>query len=637
MLTITNLAYRIDGRPLFEDAGLALPKGRRAALVGRNGSGKSTLLALIAGDLQPDAGNIELRSDARLALVAQTAPSGGAGVHETVLAADRERAQLLAEADSAERDGGSAHRIAEIHDRLNDIDAHSAPARAAAILHGLGFNAEAQTRPLDEFSGGWRMRVALAAALFSEPDLLLLDEPTNHLDLEASLWLVQYLARWRHTLLIVSHDRGLINRVANHTIHLHQKRLVGYRGGFDAFERARREQLAVEAASRKKLDAQRRHMQAYIDRFRYKATKARQAQSRIKALERLGEPPPPVADQTVAFQFPEPEELPPPLIALDRAAAGYEPGRTVLADLNLRIDMDDRIALLGANGNGKTTLLRLLEGQLKASGGDLVKARKLKVGYFAQDQADALDPDRSALDHVGDYLPNADETGRRTHLGRFGLSGPMAEQDAATLSGGERVRLVLALVCCDKPHILLLDEPTNHLDLDAREALIEAINDYSGAIVLVTHDRQLIELCADRLWLVANGTCRQFDGDIQAYQDQLLATKPSKAERNGGNERGKQSSKSDRRRAAAAQRAQTADLRKQVKAAEKEVNKLTKKVEELTEILNDPELYNGPSERVAELTQEKSRLEAALADAETAWLEAEAALEQATQPGAEDG
>ncbi len=629
MLTITNLGYRIEGRPLFEGANLALPKGRRAALVGRNGSGKSTLLALIAGELHPDVGDLELRSDARVGLVAQTAPSGDKSVHATVLAADRERTALLAEAEAVERDGGTPQRIAEIHERLAAIDAHSAPARAAAILHGLGFNAEAQARALDEFSGGWRMRVALAAALFSEPDLLLLDEPTNHLDLEASLWLVQYLARWRHTLLIVSHDRGLINRVANQTVHLHERRLVSYRGGFDAFERARREQLEVESAARKKIDAQRRHMQAYIDRFRYKATKARQAQSRIKALEKLGEPPPPVADQIVTFQFPEPETLPPPLIALDRAAAGYEPNRAVISSLNLRIDMDDRIALLGANGNGKTTLLRLLAGHLAPLSGEMIKARKLKVGYFAQDQADALDPNRTALEHVADELPKADETRRRAHLGRFGLSGHMADQASASLSGGERVRLVLALVCCDSPHILLLDEPTNHLDLDAREALVEAINAYTGAIVLVTHDRQLIELCADRLWLVNGGTCRQFDGDIDAYQTQLLASKSSKAEGKRTSD-GKSASKSDKRRAAAAHRAETAELRKRVRTAETRVHELAKELGALTEKLNDPSLYDGPPDKIADLTRQKSRAESALAEAEAVWLEAEAALEDAT-------
>jgi len=627
MLKITNLGYRIDGRPLFDAASMALPRGRRAALIGRNGSGKSTLLALIAGDLQPDAGSLELRSDARVALVAQTAPSGQTSVHDTVLAADMERTRLLTEADKIETDDGSPLRIAEIHERLADIDAHSAPARAGAILHGLGFDAEAQARPLDEFSGGWRMRVALAAALFAEPDLLLLDEPTNHLDLEASLWLVQYLARWRHTLLVVSHDRGLINRVANHTIHLHQGRLVGYRGGFDAFERARREQIALESSSRKKLSAQRRHMQAYIDRFRYKATKARQAQSRLKALERLGEPPPPVADQSVEFHFPEPTPLSPPLIALDRTSAGYEPTKAVLSGLNLRIDMDDRIALLGANGNGKTTLLRLLARHLSPLAGELTAARKLKVGYFAQDQADALDPTQSALGHVAELMPNADETRRRAHLGRFGLSGPLAEQTSASLSGGERVRLVLALVCCDAPHILLLDEPTNHLDLDAREALIEAINEYTGAIVLVTHDRQLIELCADRLWLVADGTCRQFDGDIDAYQSQLLASRNSGANGKQNTDKPKTSSKPERRRKAAAQRAETAALRKAAREAENRVAKLTKENDDLAAKLSDPALYEGPREEFADLTRRKRQAEKSLAEAETAWLEAAAAME----------
>ena len=638
MLHVNDLTFRIEGRPLLDSATLALPTGRRAALIGRNGSGKSTLLRLINREIQPDDGTIRVRNGARIGVVSQTAPFGPTAVLETVLAADSERDALLAEAQTLETnsDEASGFRLAEVHERLGEIGAQSAPARAGAILHGLGFSGDEQARPLDSFSGGWRMRVALAAALFSEPDLLLLDEPTNHLDLEATLWLVQFLARWRHTLLVISHDRALINRVADYTIHLDGRRLTAYRGGFDTFERTRREQLALDAATEKKMAARRKHMQKFVDRFRYQANKARQAQSRLKALEKLGEAPPPIADYTVEFHFPVPKPLAPPLLTLDRASAGYAPDAPVLSNLNLRIDMDDRIALLGANGNGKTTLLRLFEGALAPLEGARTVSRKLEIGYFAQEQIEMLDAKRTAYAHIAEKLPDALGTAVRTHLGRFGLSGELADQNADSLSGGERVRLVLAMICCRTPHMLLLDEPTNHLDLDAREALIDGINDYAGAIVLVTHDSELIERCADRLWLVADGTCRAFDDDLDAYRKLLLSSRKARPER-GDPKPGPATpaaakwapAKSVRRRNAAAQRAETVSLRKAVKIAEKETARLTKEKDRLEAAIADPTLYDGPPERVAELTKKRSQVIAALAIAEETWLEAQNALEQA--------
>ncbi|MDP6954200.1 MAG: ABC-F family ATP-binding cassette domain-containing protein [Alphaproteobacteria bacterium] len=627
MLRIEGLTYRIGGRAIIDGASLTVPTGHRAALVGRNGGGKTTLLRLITGELHGESGDIVMAPNMRIGTVAQTAPSGGQSPLDFVLASDGERVALLAEAEKleseAEPDGA---RLATVHERLVAIGAHAAPARAASILHGLGLNAKSQSQPLSALSGGWRMRVALAAALFAQPDLLLLDEPTNHLDLEASFWLAAYLAKWPRTLLLASHDRALINRVAGETIHLDGGRTRTYRGGFDAFLRARREAREREAAVQANLAARRKHMQAFVDRFRYQANKARQAQSRLKALERLGEPEAPVADTEVVFTFPEPSGLAPPLLVLEDTAAGY--GDTpILEGLNLRIDMDDRIALLGANGNGKTTLMRLLADHLPAIAGERRRSRKLTVGYYAQDQEDILAADRTAEQYVAERLPDANETARRAHLGRFGLSGPLAAQPVKTLSGGERVRLVLALVCCDAPHLLLLDEPTNHLDIDAREALVEGLNGYSGAVVLITHDRRLIELCAERLWLVADGTCRAYDGDLDSYEKSLMERRRGKSE---GKSR-PSANRAERRRDAARRRDEIAPLRKAAAAAERKLESLAEKRSAIVAAIADPLLYEGEgsAERVAALGQEKVQLERAMAEAEVAWLEAQEALEEA--------
>ena len=629
MLHIDGLIYRIAGRAVIDGASLALPEGHRAALVGRNGGGKTTLLRLIAGDVQPDAGAIVLRPGARLGRVAQTAPSGPGAPLDFVLAADRERTRLLAEAAVLEAEScpdGAA--LAAIHERLLAIGAQAAPARAAAVLHGLGLDREAQTGSLATLSGGWRMRVALAAALFAEPDLLLLDEPTNHLDLEASLWLADHLGKWRRTLLVASHDRTLINAVANATIHLDQGRTTVYRGGFDAFLRARGEARRRDAAMRANIEARRKHMQAFVDRFRYKANKARQAQSRLKALERLGEPEPPIADTGVRFTFPEPSELAPPMLTLDGASAGYD-GHAVLSGLDLRLDMDDRIALLGANGNGKTTLMRLLAGRLEPIAGERLATRKLGVGYYAQDQEEVLAAAATAERHVARHLPDATDTQRRAHLGRFGLSGRLADQPVSTLSGGERVRLVLALVCCSAPQLLLLDEPTNHLDMDARQALVEGLNAFSGAVVLITHDRRLIELCAARLWLVADGTCRAFDGDLDDYERGLL-------ERRRARPRGKSTpgkDKGSRRRDAARRRDRTASLRRAAAAAERRLQELTGERETVLVAIADPALYadtdGDAAARITALGRRRAELDRAVTAAEEAWLAAQEAVEKA--------
>jgi ATP-binding cassette, subfamily F, member 3 len=638
MLDIHDLTFRYGGRTIFDQASVVISGGHRVALVGRNGTGKTTLLKLIAGDLAPDGGSISLPAGQRIGRVAQEAPAGEASLLETVLAADVERTRLLAEAETAE----DPSRIAEVHARLVDIQAHSAPARAAQILAGLGFDAQAQQRPTRDFSGGWRMRVALAAVLFSEPDLLLLDEPTNHLDLEATIWLENYLRSYPHTILLVSHDRELLNKVPTTTVHLEGGKLVSYAGGYDQFERTRRanrDRLAAQAA---KQETQRRHMQAFIDRFRYKASKARQAQSRIKALERM-EPVMLLEDEaTIRFDFPSPAPLPPPLIQLEGVEVGYD-DRPVLRRLDLRIDQDDRIALLGANGNGKSTLVKLLSGRLAPMAGEIRRPGKLKIGYFAQHQAEELDLGLTALAQAQRWMPKETEQKVRAHLGRFGFPQERAETRISDLSGGEKARLLFALTTRDAPHVLMLDEPTNHLDLDSRQALVEALNAFEGAVILISHDPHLIELTADRLWLVDAGACRPYDGDLDDYRRLLLER--ARADRSGvrdgaggaedGDRANSATTRKDQRRAAAELRSQLAPLRRQAADAEKLIAGLTGKRTEIEAKLADPALYAGPAEKVTRLQIELGEVEKKLAAAEETWLEVHERLEaaQAAQAG----
>jgi ATP-binding cassette, subfamily F, member 3 len=615
MLHLNDISLRVGGRLLLEAATVHVPAGHRVGLVGRNGSGKTSLLRLIQGETQPDAGTLRLRKGARIGWVAQEAPGGQATPREVVLAADRERARLLAAAEHTL----DAAAIAEVQTRLADIGAHAAPARAAVILSGLGFDEDAQARPLQSFSGGWRMRVALACVLFAEPDLLLLDEPTNHLDLEASLWLEDYLCRYPYTLLLVSHDRNLLNRVPQRIVHLDERRLTSYAGGYDAFERARAERLILQAKERERIQAKRRHMQAFVDRFRYKASKARQAQSRLKAIEKLATLPAVTQAPDVVLRFPATKIPPPPLITLDRVKAGY--GEHVVLDrLDLRIDPDDRIALLGANGNGKSTFAKLLAGTLAPMGGELVSAPKLRVGYFAQHQIEELVPEQSAVQHLARRLPAEREERLRTRLGGFGLSQDKADLPAARLSGGEKARLTFALMSALAPQILILDEPTNHLDIDSREALVEAINDFAGAVILISHDRHLIELTADRLWLVADGRVRPFDGDVDSYRQGLLGRT-----RGNGADEGKRSE----RQRGAEQRQRLAPLRQAAREAERELEQLTRDRSALAARLASAATYRLPGAEIEALAKRGADLEAAIAAAEARWLEAAQELEQA--------
>lgn len=632
MLHINDLTFRHAGRTIFQRATVALERGWRVGMVGRNGAGKTTLLKLIAGDLHPDAGDVRLVGRVRVGTVAQEAPGGARSLLDTVLAADGERTALLEEAETA----SDPARLADIHERLAVIRADAAPARAARLLAGLGFDEAAQQRPCGEFSGGWRMRVALAALLFAEPDLLLLDEPTNHLDLEATIWLESYLKSYPGSLILVSHDRGLLNRTVDRILHVEAERLTLYQGNYDRFERTRRERLEREAATNTKIQAQRRHIQAFVDRFRAKATKARQAQSRLKMLEKLQPIVSVVESQTVSLDFPRPEPLSPPILSLEGAAVGYGE-KPVLQGIDLRIDMEDRVALLGANGNGKSTLARLLAGRLKPSTGRLARSPKLRVGYFAQDQAEALDLSGTPLSNLQQLMPMATEEKLRSHLGRFGFSADKADTRAGKLSGGEKARLLFALVSREQPHLLILDEPTNHLDVDAREALVQALGEFEGGVILVSHDPHLVELVADRLWLVQNGTVQPFEGDMADYRQLLLEQRraerrQAKAEarsQSGADGPVSQADARDRRRQAAVQRNALADLKKAARQAEARLEKLQAALDLLEQELADPALYDGPADRLIKLQTKHAEVAAAIAETEERWLEAQGSLEAA--------
>jgi ATP-binding cassette subfamily F protein 3 len=627
MLHINDLTYRIEGKPILEDATAAIPEGHKVGLVGRNGAGKSTLLKLIAGDLHADQGSITIPRGARIGRIAQEAPGGEESLIDWVLSTDTERSALLAEAETAT----DPHRIAEIQIRLADMGAHAAPARAASILAGLGFDEAAQQRPCRAFSGGWRMRVALASVLFREPDILLLDEPTNYLDLEGTLWLESYLKSYPHTVLIVSHDRDLLNRAAEAILHLDRGRLTLYAGGYDDFEETRRARQRLELKLKKKQDEERRRIQAFIDRFKAKATKARQAQSRIKYLARMQPIADQVEDRVAPFALPSPEKpLASPLIRIERAAAGYDPARPVLTGLDLRIDQDDRIALLGANGNGKSTFAKLVAGKLAPLSGEVFGAGRVTVGYFAQHQLDELNPLSTPFDYVVKLMPEATEAQRRTRLGTWGFGADKADTKCANLSGGEKARLLLALTAFHAPHLLILDEPTNHLDVDSREALIHAIAEYEGAVILISHDRHLVEATADRLWLVADGTVRAYDGDMESYRAELLQARAPRAERRSGSEASgeNRASRADQRRAAADRRAELAPLKKAMQAAERTVERLTGELAKLDALLASPDLY-ADAAKASRISQERGQTAKRLMEAEEAWLAATSAYEDA--------
>jgi len=635
MLQIKDLTYRVGGRTLFSEANAQITKGQRVGLVGMNGAGKTTLFRIIANALEPDSGNIHLSARTRLGYIAQEAPTGTTSLVETVLAADDELSKL----ESLAKKETDPERISEAHARLADISAHTAPSRAATILAGLGFDEAAQQRSCSEFSGGWRMRIALAGTLFSRPDLLLLDEPTNHLDLEASVWLEDYLSRFAGTLIIISHDRNLLNKAVGHILNLENAKLNMFVGGYDSFKHALNEQRSHNQALHEKQLRERAHIQTFVDRFRYKATKARQAQSRLKQLARMEPISNAVEHRTIPFHFPTPSGLAPPVLTMDNTAVGYHE-KTVLQNLNLQIDPDDRIALLGANGNGKSTLIKLLSGQLQPATGKITRTKNLEIGYFAQHQSEELIETETAYELLSRKMDSGSDEKTRAQLGRFGFEATHADTKIGSLSGGEKARLLFCLMSTTAPQLLLLDEPTNHLDADARDALIHALTEFPGAVVLVSHDPHTIDLVADRLWLVDKGTCRTFDGDVNDYRN-LLLSKQIKHEENTDSvekRKGRQDRREARRKRAAT-RKNTSALRKSAKASEDRIEALNKNKIALETKLALPETYEGATSDLLELAESLTNIKKEIKKEELLWLAAEeelAATAIPTNKGAED-
>lgn len=616
MLEITDLTYRIAGRPLFENASAFIAEGWKVGLVGRNGSGKTTLLRLIREEAGRANGSIRTRRGARMGFVAQEVPQVDTPLLDVVIEADAELVSLLREAETAT----DPHRIADIHTRLAEIDGYSAEARASAILVGLGFEQEELRRPAREFSGGWRMRAALAGVLFSAPDLLVLDEPTNYLDLEGAAWLEDYLRDYPHTVVCVSHDREMLNRSVTHILALDERKLEVFVGGYDAYLKKKAERYALATSMKQKQDAQRAHLQKFIDRFRAKASKARQAQSRIKQLERMQDIAVPLEERTIPFHFEDPTELASPLVVLDECELGYVAGKPVLSKVSLRLDHDDRIVIIGPNGQGKTTLVKSIAARLPLLAGKRVASSKAVMGYFSQDQLDELREGETVLEHVRDLEPDWAPPKLRALAARMGFGIEKIDTKVQNLSGGEKVRLLLGLMAHARPHVLILDEPTSHLDIDSREALIHAINEYEGAVLLITHDIYLAEACADRLWLVYHGRARQYDGDLEDYRKLVAA-----ADRPG--ERDARGAPRAAKAEPAKPKASAYTLKQRLAAAEAEIEQAQAALARIDAALADPQLFARDPARGASLSRERVDAAAALEAAEAAWLEASEALE----------
>jgi ATP-binding cassette subfamily F protein 3 len=618
----------VDARLLFDAASSRIAKGWKVGLVGRNGTGKSTLLRLIREDIEAAGrgrppGSIKLARGARMGHVAQEIPASDTPLLEVVLAADVERSSLLEEAETAT----DPNRIAEIHIRLADIDAYTAEARAGEILTGLGFTQEDLTRPARAFSGGWRMRAALGGVLLSTPDLLLLDEPTNYLDLEGAAWLENYIKRYPGTVLLVSHDREMLNRCVTHIMALEACKLVIQPGTYDQYIARRAERAAQLVSAREKQSAQKAHLQSFIDRFRAQATKARQAQSRIKMLQRMQDIPEPLEERTIPFKFENPSELASPLVVMDGCDVGYVSGKPVLRHVSLRIDNDDRVAIVGTNGQGKTTLVKSIAAKLALLKGERVSHGSLRIGYFSQDQMDELHPGETALDHVRTLRPEVSQSAHRAIAAQIGFPKEKIDTPAESLSGGEKVRLLMGLMAMQKPHILILDEPTSHLDIDSREALIYAINGFQGAVLLITHDIYLAEACADRLWLVKDGRVGPYDGDLSDYRALVLAadrtaqanaTKPAQTAQMSGNAAGADAATS------AAPRPSASTLRRRMEEAERKLTQARANLETVDERLS---AAKGPE--VAVLLKKRETLAGEIAGLEETWLAAAEMLEGA--------
>lgn len=615
MLHINDLTYRIEGRPLFDKATIAVQQGMKMGLVGRNGTGKSTLFRLIKNEISPDDGAINLQKNARFGVVDQEVPSGPQSLLDTVLAADTERTSLLAEAETAT----DPDRIGYIHTRLADIDAYTAEARAGSILSGLGFSGQDQQRPCSDFSGGWRMRVALAAMLFAQPDLLLLDEPTNYLDVEGAVWLETHIRTYPGTAFIISHDRDFLNRAVTHIAHLREGKLFAYSGGYDSFEKQLREQQRLSMALRDKQEDERRRLEAFVTRFKAKATKAKQAQSRVKRLEKMKPVATIINDPIPPIDLPGPERpLSPPIIRFDNVTLGYLDGVPVLKNLNQRIDPDDRIGLLGKNGEGKSTFAKAIMDLLPPQSGHIRRHKKMTLGFFSQDEIDALNPRQSAYDHIQDLMPDATEAQRRARLARFGLDYGKAETEAGNLSGGEKARLLFSLISFHAPHLLVLDEPANHLDMDSRAELIKALNDYSGAVLIISHDRNLLESVVDRLWIVNRGTVSSFDGSLDDYRTlQIEQSKPPKKSKPKP-----EYDKATARKEAAAARKKIAPLKKKAEKIEDAIVEARMDMSGIDNQLSDPDIFTEDQDKALALTKERGELEKKIEQLEESWLEA---------------
>ncbi len=608
MLSINDISVRIAGRLLIDQSTVQIVPGARVGFVGRNGVGKSTLFHAIRGELPTEMGSISIPPRWRIGSLAQEAPDGPESLINVVLKADLERDALLREAETAH----DPHRIADIQTRLVDIDAHSAPARAAAILSGLGFSTADQARSCQEFSGGWRMRVALAATLFAAPDLLLLDEPTNYLDLEGTLWLEDHLANYPRTVIVISHDRDLLDTSVDQILHLDRGKLTLYKGTYSSFEEQRATREMLDAKHAKRQQEERKRLQDFVDRFKAKASKARQAQSRVKMLEKMKPVTALVTQDVREITFPTPEKtLSPPIIAVDGVTVGYDVAKPVLKNVTLRLDNDDRIALLGSNGNGKSTLVKLLAGKLAPFSGKIVRADKLSVGYFAQHQTDELDLDGSPYDHVRRLMPEAPETKVRARVGAIGFSGKAGDTTVKSLSGGEKARLLLGLATFFAPNMIILDEPTNHLDIDSRAALAEAINEFPGAVIMVSHDRYLIEACADQLWVVADRTVTPYDGDLDDYRRTVLSTR-------GARER----TDSDRAKPVRVKTEKRNSSKQKIADAEAEIARITAIIAKIDAALALPDLFQRDPKQAAQLAKARSAAAAALQRAEDDWLDA---------------
>ncbi len=624
MLAMSDISVRIAGRLLIDHSSVQITPGARVGFVGRNGVGKSTLFQAIRGDLPTETGMITVPPRWTIGSLAQEAPNGPERLIEVVLKADGEREALLGEAETA----GDPIRIAEIQTRLADIEAHSAPARAAAILSGLGFSPEDQSRPCSEFSGGWRMRVALAATLFSAPDLLLLDEPTNYLDLEGTLWLEDHLANYPRTVIVISHDRDLLETSVDQILHLDRGKLTLYKGTYSSFEEQRAARELLDAKHAKRQAEERKRLQAFVDRFKAKASKARQAQSRVKMLERMKPVMALVTQDVHEITFPQPEKmLSPPIIAIDNLSVGYDPKQPVLNRVTLRIDTDDRIALLGANGNGKSTLVKLLAGRLLPFSGNITRADKLSVGYFAQHQLDELDVDASPYDHVRRLMPDAVESKIRGRTGAIGFSGKAGDTLVKNLSGGEKARLLLGLATFFGPNMIILDEPTNHLDIDSRAALAEAINEFPGAVIMVSHDRYLIESCADQLWVVADSTVTNYDGDLDDYRRTVLSARGAKvASRERGAERSVRGDTNSFR-----PKEKRIPAKQRIVEAEAEMTRISEIIAKIDAALALPDLFARDPKRAAQLGKARANAADALTKAEEEWLAASSELDEAAR------